>query len=78
VIDAFGSRGFGVIAITDHLCESRTTLGKAAGFLGHTLTPATFPQYKAPQPIRRKALDPMAQGFAYLGLVRPQYIGHLL
>jgi len=47
LIDAFGTRGFGVIAITDHLCESRTTLGKAAGFLGHTLTPATFPLYKA-------------------------------
>ena len=30
VVDLFGSRGFGAIAITDHLCEERTLIGKAA------------------------------------------------
>ncbi len=45
LVDLFGSRGFGVIAITDHLCEESSTIGKAARYLGQTLTPATFPLY---------------------------------
>ena len=45
LVDLFGSRGFGVIAITDHLCEDVTPIGKAARYLGRTLTPATFPLY---------------------------------
>ncbi len=45
LVDLFGKRGFGAIAITDHLCESSTFLGKAAGYLGRTLTPANFPLY---------------------------------
>src|ERR1035437_7726451 len=45
LIDFYGKRGFGAIAITDHLCESSSWLGHAARFLGHTLTPATFPLY---------------------------------
>ncbi len=45
VIDLFGSRGFGAIAITDHVGESQTLIGKAAGHLGLSLTPATFPIY---------------------------------
>jgi hypothetical protein len=45
LVDLFGSRGFGVIAITDHLCEDVTAIGKAARYLGRTLTPASFPLY---------------------------------
>ena len=45
LVDLFGRRGFGAIAITDHLCEKSTLIGKAASYLGRTLTPATFPLY---------------------------------
>jgi hypothetical protein len=45
VVDLFGSRGFGAIAITDHLCEEATPIGVAARYLGRTLTPASFPLY---------------------------------
>lgn len=45
VVDFYGSRGFGCIAITDHICETRTVMGAAAGYFGYTLTPATFPIY---------------------------------
>lgn len=45
IVDFYGLRGFGAIAITDHLCEEDTFLGKAAGYLERTLTPATFPIY---------------------------------
>lgn len=45
LVDLYGKRGFGAIAITDHLCESQTFLGKASAYLGCTLTPATFPLY---------------------------------
>lgn len=46
VIDLYGTRGFGAIAITDHVGESHTVIGKAAGHLGLCLTEATFPLYK--------------------------------
>ena len=45
LVDLYGSRGFGAIAITDHLCENGTFLGKASAYLGCTLTRATFPLY---------------------------------
>jgi predicted metal-dependent phosphoesterase TrpH len=45
IVDYYGRRGFGAIAITDHLCEDNTFLGKAAAYLERTLTPATFPLY---------------------------------
>jgi predicted metal-dependent phosphoesterase TrpH len=45
IVELYGQRGFGAIAITDHLCESDTVLGKASSYLGCTLTPATFPIY---------------------------------
>ena len=45
LVDLYGSQGFGAIAITDHLCEESTLTGRAAAWLGHTLTPATFPLY---------------------------------
>ena len=45
LVDFYGSRGFGAIALTDHLCEEKSLIGKAARYIGHTLTPATFPLY---------------------------------
>lgn len=45
LVDLYGSRGFGVIAITDHLCETETFLGRSAKFLSRTLTPDSFPRY---------------------------------
>lgn len=47
LVDFYGSRGFGAIAITDHLCETQTLLGLAAARLGRTLTSENFPEYLA-------------------------------
>lgn len=47
LVDFYGSRGFGAIAVTDHLCESGSFLGKAAGYLKQTLHEGTFPLYMA-------------------------------
>jgi predicted metal-dependent phosphoesterase TrpH len=46
LVDLFGKRGFGAIAVTDHLCQEDHWLGKAARVLGRTLTPANFPLYR--------------------------------
>lgn len=45
VVDFYGSRGFKIIAITDHLCEENTLIGKTTKFLNKTLTKKTFPEY---------------------------------
>src|SRR5689334_9222279 len=45
LVDLYGSQGFGAIAITDHLCEESSFLGKSAQFLGRTLTHESFPRY---------------------------------
>lgn len=45
LVDFYGERGFGCIAITDHICEQKSFLGLAAGALKFTLTPDSFPQY---------------------------------
>ena len=45
LVDLYGERGFGVITITDHLCEQETLIGKAAHAIKHTLTEGTFPLY---------------------------------
>ncbi len=45
IVDFYGSRGFGCIAITDHICEHKTFLGNAAQYLNLALTEATFPLY---------------------------------
>lgn len=45
LVDFYGKRGFGAIAITDHLCESQSLLGRAANVLKRTLNEATFPIY---------------------------------
>lgn len=44
-IDFYGTRGFGAIAITDHVCETQSFLGQAAHLLERTLTQKTFPKY---------------------------------
>lgn len=45
VVDLYGHHGFGVICITDHLCEESSVIGKASAYLGCTLTRASFPTY---------------------------------
>ncbi len=46
IVDNFGSRGFGAIAITDHACEEVSPVGRLAHYAGKTLTRATFPLYQ--------------------------------
>ena len=45
LVDMYGKRGFGAIAITDHLCESHTFLGQSAQYLNKTLVEAEFNKY---------------------------------
>jgi len=47
LVDFYGSRGFGCIAITDHICEQKTVLGLAARYLRYTLRPDNFNDYMA-------------------------------
>ncbi|NBV50096.1 hypothetical protein EBR78_02615 [bacterium] len=46
LVDYFGKRNFGAIAITDHYCEQSSLIGKASSYLGVTLTRATLPLYR--------------------------------
>jgi hypothetical protein len=45
VVDLFGRSGHDVIAITDHIVERRSLLGKAARLLRRTLTPELAREY---------------------------------
>lgn len=45
LIDFYGSRGFGAIAITDHICETETLIGQAAHYFRKTLTEDNFAEY---------------------------------
>lgn len=45
IVDLYGKSGFGAIAITDHLCESQTWLGKSARFLNKTLSKESYMNY---------------------------------
>jgi predicted metal-dependent phosphoesterase TrpH len=45
IVDLYGSRGFGAIAITDHLTESFTLLGRIARLARKTLTEKIFGFY---------------------------------
>jgi predicted metal-dependent phosphoesterase TrpH len=47
LVDLYGSRGFGCIAITDHVCESNTIMGYAARYMKITLTKDNFSEYLA-------------------------------
>lgn len=45
LVDYYGQRDFGAIAITDHLCETDTFLGQSAVFLQKTLVKEKYNQY---------------------------------
>ena len=45
VVDLFGRSGHDVIAITDHITDTNGLLGRAARFLGRTVTPESAPGY---------------------------------
>ena len=45
IVDFYGKRGFGCVAVTDHLCEEKGILGQAANYLNRTLTRNSFPHY---------------------------------
>lgn len=45
VVDLFGQQGFGAIAITDHIAESNTLIGKVSKGLSKVMTESTFPHY---------------------------------
>lgn len=68
VIDLFGSRGFGAVAITDHLCESQSVLGKASRYLGCSLREDNF--HKHMENLRSEARRAWDQ---YKMLVIPGY-----
>ena len=45
IVDFYGQQNFDVIAITDHICDEGSFLGKAAHFLDKSLSQETFPHY---------------------------------
>jgi predicted metal-dependent phosphoesterase TrpH len=45
LVDFYGRRKFGAIAITDHICEEQTLFGRAAKYLNVTLTKTNFDEY---------------------------------
>lgn len=45
LVDLYGQNGFGAIAITDHLCESQSFLGKTAHWLNRSLNEQHFQCY---------------------------------
>lgn len=45
LIDLYGRRGFGAIAITDHVAEEQSLVGKASAYLNQTLTRSNFTCY---------------------------------
>lgn len=47
LVDLMGQNGMGAIAITDHLCEQKTFLGRSAQFLNKTLRKDNFHKYIA-------------------------------
>ena len=58
VVDLFGRAGHDVIAITDHVVNSDTLVGKAAHHFGLTVTAANFNQYRDEiEREKKRALD---------------------
>jgi hypothetical protein len=53
VVDFYGQRGYGAIAITDHLSEKTGVIGRVTHHLGMTLSQDNFAEYLAT--IRREA-----------------------
>lgn len=47
LVDLYGRRGFGAIAITDHLCETGNFLGQSAYYLQKTLRALDYNRYVA-------------------------------
>lgn len=47
LVDFFAQRNIKILAITDHLCEEKSLLGRAALYLGRTLTRESFKHYIA-------------------------------
>lgn len=45
IVDFYGRRGFGAIAITDHLCETNNLVGKVSHQLNYSLTRLSFDYY---------------------------------
>lgn len=45
IVDMYGKEGFGAIAITDHICDDKSFLGKSAHFLKKTLNKTNFNNY---------------------------------
>ena len=45
IVDLFGREGFGAIAITDHICDDKSFLGKSAHFLNKSLHKTNFDYY---------------------------------
>ena len=59
IVDLYGSRGFGAIAITDHLCERNNLIGRVSHGLSYSLSRETFAEYMAT--IRREAARALLQ-----------------
>src|SRR5688572_6353206 len=58
VVDLFGRSGHDVIAITDHVVNSDTWIGKATHRFGLTVTAANFDEYRDEiEREKRRALD---------------------
>jgi hypothetical protein len=58
VVDLFGRSGHDVIAITDHVVNADTLIGKVTHRFGLTVTPENFPRYRAEiERERRRAWD---------------------
>lgn len=58
IVDLYGKAGFGAIAITDHLCEEFTFLGKAASFLDRPLLKSNFQYYlDEVERVKKKAME---------------------
>lgn len=53
IVDIYGQHGFGAIAITDHLCDRKSVLGKASRYLGYSLNEENFAQHM--DDLRREA-----------------------
>lgn len=45
IVDLYGMRGFGAIAITDHLCEKENLVGKVSHGLNYSLSEDSFKVY---------------------------------
>lgn len=45
LIDLYGQKGFGAIAVTDHVCETKSFLGRSAHILNKSLAENTFETY---------------------------------